>query len=243
MYSFASSNARLALRFATIIAMASAAAVTSAEIVVDEFNDLNPGSLPDAGPGFWQLSLQNDTMVQHTETGISSVLGSTRILQVTGHDGYGDTVALFTNYDDGALTLNLGPTSTAEMSLIYNSGGTGLDTDLSTGTKLSLDWDPDHVGFQQPTILSFTIDDGTRSASVTQTFSVYERPEREVLDFAFADFLSVEPDLDLTSIDRIQFDYDSDLANDAAFFGISTDAVPEPTSLLMGVVALLLRRR
>lgn len=143
-------------------------------------------------------------------------------------------------------TLNLGPGSLAEVMITYDANGAGLNADMSGSTKITLDYDPDHVGFQRPNVISMTLEDSdSDSATVSYTYSVYANPPRTLLDFTFADFLTDNPALDIDSIEKVVFEYVSDSANDVAFYGITTDGpVPEPaTLLLLSMGGLWLRKR
>ena len=185
----------------------------------------------------------------YSETSVPGVLGGTRKTTAINHD---DDIAVdllsASPYEYIAIsTKGWYSSSYGELHLLYDGGGGGggLNLDMSSWTSLSVDFDPDHVGYQKSTVMGFTLNDGLNSATVSTAWTTYTEPfPRTVVTFNVPDFTTANPSLDLSSIDSILFTFEGDCAVDAAFYGIS--GVPEPATMVLlaiGGLAILRRRK
>jgi len=93
------------------------------------------------------------------ETGITGTLGGNRTTTYTTTGMYATSLVLY----PGIITaINNSPTyGTA----VYSYSNFNID--LTTGTKLVLDFDPDHLTYNKNAVISMTISDGTLTDTVT----------------------------------------------------------------------------
>jgi hypothetical protein len=223
-------------------------------IIIDDFN-ANMAPVVSPATAFslgWDLSTSYGASPPYTytvvynETSVPGVLGGTRATTVINNSDGTVAVDLLSAspYEYIALsTPGWYSSSYGELHLLYDGGGGGLSLNMSSWTSLSVDWDPDHVGNQKSTVMSFTLNDGVNSATASRTWTTYATPLRAVETFGLSEFTTNNPNLNLSSIDSILFTFQSDRAGDAAFYSIT--AVPEPATLALlalGGLALLRRR-
>jgi hypothetical protein len=227
----------------------------AATIMIDDFNaKMVPVVAPATAFSLgWDLSTSYGASPPYTytlvysETSVPGVLGGTRTTTAINHNDGTVAVDLLSAspYEYIALsTPGWYSSSYGEMRLLYNGGGGGggLNLDMSSWPSLSVDFDPDHVGNLKSTVMSFTLNDGLNSATVSKIWTTYATLPRTVETFNVSDFTTVNPSLNLSSIDSILFNFESDNAGDAAFYSIS--GIPEPATMaLLGLGAFALRRK
>jgi len=248
---------KLVTIFAVVGLMLAISGAAQATIMIDDFNaKMVPVAAPAtyyAGYG-WELNTAYGASPPYTysvvynETSVAGVLGGTRTTTAINHNDGAVSVDLASDTTDQSISLSTKgwyPSSYGTLELLYNGGGGGggLNQNMSSWSILSVDFDPDHVGNLKSTVMSFTLNDGLNSATVSKIWTTYATLPRTVETFNVSDFTTVNPSLNLSSIDSILFNFESDNAGDAAFYSIS--GVPEPATIgLLGLGALgLLRRR
>lgn len=203
--------------------------------VIDAFSDYDPAGagIYDTGSG-WSIPAPA-AGVTIAETGITGTLG-------------GNRTSTYTAATTGSLVLVPGAGIAAInnafdfSTVVYSYSGFSID--LTTGTKLVLDFEPDQLTYETDAVISMTIGDGTDVSTVTHDTwdALPENPGRFDLDFLVADYTGV----DITAITSISLSIESSVAGDYGLYGISTDAIPEPATLgLVGLttLGLLFRRR
>lgn len=221
--------------------------VTSAQAyMIDDFTATDPA-------GGWTLNGTTlGVAVAKSETGLplSNVFGGTRDTSFTEYGSLDANMVMGYSayYDWGWEVQNNSSSSWSVAELTYDGGGGagGLDLNLTTGTKLSVDRWFDHMGLGKNTVLSITLDDGAETATVAKIWSTYTVSNvLETEDFLFTDFLADNASLDLSSIDTITLYLETDQAGDYILAnGLSTDAIPEPATIgLLGLVGLLFARK
>jgi len=228
------------------------AAGTGGQVMGAGIDDFNSQMVPVVAPATafsdgWDLPVPYNGTVVYSETSLAGVLGGTRQTTGINHDDRVDVDLLSTSlYEYIALsTAGWDSDSYGELKLLYNGGGGGggLNLNMSGWPSLGADFDPDHVGYQKATVMSFTLDDGLNSATVSRSWTTYISPfPRTLVTFNVSEFTAANPSLDLSSIDSILFTFESDRAGDIAFYGI----IPEPATLsllALGGLALIRRRR
>ncbi|RKX42844.1 MAG: hypothetical protein DRP64_09155, partial [Verrucomicrobia bacterium] len=185
--------------------------------VIDAFSDYDPAGagIYDTGSG-WSIPAPA-AGVTIAETGITGTLG-------------GNRTSTYTAATTGSLVLVPGAGIAAInnafdfSTVVYSYSGFSID--LTTGTKLALDFDPDHLTYQKDAVISMTISDGTDSSTVTyatwdasyQPGGANYNPDRFDLDFLVADYAGV----DLMAITSISLSIESDISGDYGLYGIST---------------------
>lgn len=210
-----------------------------ATYIIDDFSSyVTPGSGDDATaiPNGWMMEPTAATgALTYTESGLASVLGGSRSTTVTSTSPTpGWTVAILDTGDPGSGLLvdnNLHTSNT--ISLLYDGSGAGLGLDLTDPmlTMFRTTMDIDHLGYGIPSVMSVTVNDGTNSSTVSQTWTPPGTPVQAVVNFDFL-FNSFSPLIDFSHIESIRFDYSSDEGNDYAIL-TSISAVPEPATLLI----------
>lgn len=210
-----------------------------ATYVIDDFSSYvtpGSGSSATASTDGWTMKPTTGTgALSYTETGLSDVAGGSRITTVTSSSsrpGY-TTATMSTSGTLAGLSVDNFVRTSSTLSLLYNGNGSGLDADLtSPGLNMfRVGFETDELGTAIPTTMSITVSDGTRTSTVTQTWSPPgELGPEGVQDYDFL-FSSFDPLLNFNHIQSISFFYSSDRANDyrITYFG----AVPEPVSMVM----------
>lgn len=205
--------------------------------IIDNYSDYDPtgAGIYDTGNG-WTISapVTGTTIV---ETGIAGALGGNRTSTYYTAATFGSSSLQLIHYPGYELAaINNGASDYSTAVFSYS----GFSIDLTTGTKLVLDFDPDHLTYQKDAVISMTIGDGTDSSTVTYdtwdpSFQPGEpnySPDRFDLEFLVADYAGV----DITSITSISLSIETDLGGDYGLYGISTDAIPEPAAI--GLIGL-----
>ena len=212
-----------------------------ATIVLDDFMTNDP-------LGYWGLTCTTaNVAVYGSETGLAGTIGGSRDVMFNANNAGSSWFSIGGGYADQSNSSN--KYSLSEMT--YNGGGGagGLNLNLTSGTKFSVDYWIDHLGYQKQSVLRITLNDGLNTAVVSKIWSppapvVYINDE-VTYDFAFSDFLSNNPLIDLSSIDSIKLYMETDMAGDYAMVtGFTTDAIPEPATIaILSLGGLLLRRK
>lgn len=224
---------------AVILAMAT---VSQATIIIDDYISTDPA-------GGWDLYATTfDTVVTKSETDLSGVYGGSRDTSYTvGNAGLQADLDFGTRMSlgDGWYSHSNDLSTWSKGTLTYNGGGSGLGLDLTSGTKFSVDASFDHVGNEKQSVLSIIINDGTHTATVAKSWTTYESIGLTTEEFLFSAFTTVNPHIDLSSIDSIALYLETDNAGDYSVRNFSTDAtVPEPaTIVLLGLGCLVLLKR
>ncbi|RKX38914.1 MAG: hypothetical protein DRP64_14960, partial [Verrucomicrobia bacterium] len=204
---------------------------------IDAFSDYDPAGagIYDTGSGWSIPGSATGIGITIAEAGLTGTLGSNRTTTYTGV-----THAKLSLFPDSNLAILDAYLSSATVVYSYS----GFSIDLTTGTKLVLDFEPDQLTYETDAVISMTIGDGTDVSTVTHDTwdALPENPGRFDLDFLVADYTGV----DITAITSISLSIESSVAGDYGLYGISTDAIPEPATLgLVGLttLGLLFRRR
>jgi hypothetical protein len=132
--------------------------------------------------------------------------------------------------------------------MLYDGGGAGLNANFSSGTAISVVFDPDHLGFGKDSILSITLKDGS-GAQDTESYIWPGGTDLYPTDPLSMDFLLSDFAVDITDIYSIAWNYDADFANDVSFHSISVNTVPVPAAVwllgsgLMGLIGVRRKMR
>ncbi|MBN1906830.1 MAG: hypothetical protein JW927_17245 [Deltaproteobacteria bacterium] len=179
----------------------------------------------------WSLYyFDNPAIKSVNESGLNT-WGGTRFTEVdfTHSSGISSNIAIDTSYQGGVTVSNQGAGQSWKSFTMSYTGGASNFTDA---TKLSVTFDPDHVGFVKPTSLWITLKDNDSEATKTVTWTSNQELPETVVDFFFADYSGI----DKSYISEIIFGYESDYANDVLFSSVTADAAPVP---IPGAILLL----
>jgi len=251
---------RLILFFSIAAILITLAPDQTSALMIDNFvNTSDPA-------GFWQLEppatpIDTANSLSLLETELAGVLGGSRFSTVTTHprwvsysgytgwvNGNLDGVLYTDSYDGrtGFMFLNSSFGGWGSISVLYDADGAGLGADFSGATAITMAFDPDHVGFEKPSVLSVKLTDGSgASASVSRIWDTYDASLGWTdVNFMLSDFSGV----DLADIFSLSWTYEADYANDVAFDYLAVDApVPLPGAMWLlgsGLIGLVgLRRR
>jgi len=196
-----------------------------------------------------------------SESGLANVLGGTRRTTIMTNPIWNGTTWLNGNVDGylrtityegrtGFLFLATGAARVGSFELIYDRGGEGLNLNFAGGTKITVAFQPDHLGGTDTNIMSLTLTDmSNNSQTISHVWDQWYIPGSGVyLEEVFS--LSQFTGVNLAAIRSVSLYYKGDMANDAIFDFISTDApVPVPPAVwllgsgLIGLAGLRLRRK
>ena len=217
----------------TAILFAASFSVSSqAEIItIDSFDDsweLYPSAIDEA-----------ETQI---DTGLIDVLGGSRetIYTVYGSSRSGAGLEMA----DSSLIANGGRRNWSIVELTYDADGAGLNLDLSSYTKISLDISFEHVGLGRSTIFNVTLNDGENTKTVTKTWDVEQYNVNKPVDFLLSDFAGI----DLDSIQSLMINMESDWSGQYEVFELfaSDELIPEPATIVLlslGVLLFVRKRR
>jgi hypothetical protein len=225
------------------------AGMAQATIVLDDFKT----NANVTGHSWGLKCTTKNVPVYNSETGLAGTYGGSRdtMFNANGSSSSGINTSALTLGGEingtavGRLILG-NPSFWYNLTeLTYNGNGTGLDLDLTTGTKFSVNLSTDHLAFGKNSVLRITLNDGSQNAVVSKIWTTYVATGYEATyDFAFADFLSNNQSIDLGSIDSIKLYMETDTSGDYVMSNFTTDAIPEPATMcLLGLGALVLRRK
>jgi len=227
-----------------VVVLLALGTAAQAVIVIDDFTDfmtpvVAPAVLDTDGItdyGWYIKATALGVAYNYAETGLS-IYGGTRNSSYTV---YGSLSGTMMTMGSGWATENNGSSSWSQSTLTYDAGGAGLNLNLTSGTKLSVDRIFDHMGNLKNTVFSIKLDDGAQTATVSKIWTSYVVSNVQVTDdFLFSSFLAQNGSLNLASIDKITLYLETDKAGDYSLLtGLTTDAVPEPSSIIALVAGL-----
>lgn len=227
----------------------------SAAIVIDDFSNYMMPVVSPASPGIanwntWSILPTYSNPVTYTETGLSAVFGDVRKTRLTRDTNAmggleGMLIAGIPDRGENRFSIETGSLPPWTVDFTYDAGGAWLNLDASSGSKFSVDFDPDQLlpgASLAITLVSHKEGPGNTSTVVQTWASPISPAPRMTVDFRFTQFSG----LDFSDIDSIKLTYTGTAGNDVDIYSLTTNVVPEPASLNflgLGAVGLLSKRR
>lgn len=219
--------------FAAMLSLLPAVAARGG-LVIDDFSDV-------AGSNPWPVSMTSPSVISVFESGVSGVLGGTRLTTLSGF------VFDFSGLDDIRATL------APQFGVLDYASSVGADGDLriayigefvadfSGDALIQIDFAGFDMGAGMAMPVTVTIGEGAVTASLTRQLT--SAGPQSVL-FNFSEFTNIGA-VDLASINALSVSFNPGPGGDFRIGGISS-VVPEPTTLVMlflGAGAIVRRRR
>ena len=205
-----------------------------AGLVIDSFSDV-------ASPNPWPVSATAPSVIPVLETGLSGVLGGTRLttqsaffFDIIGLDEVRTTIAPKHGVLDYASTVG----GNGDLRLAYVGA---FEADLTADLFFQIDFLGFDLGAGMAMPVTVTLGDGASTASLTRKLT---SPGAQSTLFNYAEFDGLDG-IDLASIDAMLIEFDPGPGGDFRIGEIKS-AVPEPGTLLLllaGTGAVLRRRR
>ena len=171
----------------------------------------------------WTLYYFEEPAIKTVDESGLNTWGGTRFTEIdfTNSFGISNDISIYTSYSGGVAISDQGSGSWKTFSMTYAGGG----SDFTNATKLSVTFEPDHVGFGKSTYLLITLQDSDSEDTYTVEWDTCDDTLGETtVDFLFADYVGIDKE----DIQAIILSYESDLANDVIFSSIMADAGPTP---------------
>lgn len=192
------------------------AAVAPGQTVIDDFSDAGAGTAQP--PGISRTTVGSSSA---TDTGLSGVLGGSRMLTVEATAAGGGSPAVNSGVNALAQILDYTSSVLADglVTLRYDADGVGLAVDLSAGDGIGLQLVTDSSAL--PYTVTLRLSDGVITES-----AVYNGLSSglEMIDFLYSSF----PTVDLSAIDSIEIEIDPNLAGDFETSGPGIVTFGEP---------------
>lgn len=203
-------------------------------MVIDDFSAV-------ATPNPWPVSITSPTVRPVFETGLSGVIGGTRLTTLSGFvfdiEGLDEIRAnIVPNYRVLDYASSVGGDGDLRIAYVGN-----FQADLSGDAFIQIDFSGFDLGTGTPMPVTVIIGHGAVTASLTHLLTG-AGPQSVTFNYSEFDNISA---VDRTSINAMEFRFNPGAAGDFRIGGISS-VVPEPTTLVMLIVgagAIVFRRR
>ena len=203
-------------------------------LVIDDFSDVT-------SPNPWPVSITSPNVVVVSETGLSGVIGGTRLTTVSVF--FFDLVGLDEVRADivagaGMLDYTSSVGANGDLRVAYVGD---FVADFSGDAWIQIDFSGFDLGAELPMPVTVTLWNGITTASLTRMLT---EPGAQSVAFHFSDFANIDT-VDLSSVDTLLFEFDPADGGDFRIGRIGS-VVPEPTTLALlvaGAGAIVLRRR
>ena len=203
-------------------------------LLIDDFSDAT-------SPSPWPVSMTSPNVIPVTETGLSGVIGGTRLSTLSAFffDLVGlDEVRLDIVPGLGLLDYTSSVGANGDLRIAYVGDFTA---DFSGDALIQIDFTGFDLGAESPLPVTVTLWSGINSARLTQMLT---QPGAQSVAFNFSEFANIDA-VDLSSVDAMLFEFDPGDGGDFRIGRIGS-VVPEPTTLALllgGAGAIVLRRR